>query len=656
MSLLPLVLLLAPGCRSEKDVQDTAGLRVDNDGDGAFAQDDCDDNNNARYPGNTEVAYNGVDDDCDDATLDDDLDQDGYGLDQDCDDGDALVNPAASELCDGVDNDCSGEIDDAVGDLWYDDDDGDSYGDPDTESQSCDGESGQVADNTDCNDAEALSFPGNPEVCDGIDNDCSGSVDDGVESTFYADADGDGHGDLAAPTLACEPPSGYTADATDCDDTNAQISPVATEICDTLDNNCDGDTDEDSAADASTWYSDSDGDTYGDASASTVSCSAPSGYVADDSDCDDGDVNLNPDTLWYQDADSDSYGNSGRSLSSCEQPSGYVSDNTDCEDLDAEIHPAASEVCDGIDNDCDTLVDDDDTPTDPTTWYSDSDADGYGDSTLSTSACDAPTGYVADNTDCDDTALDVNPGETEVCDGTDHDCDGDVGLSSCEDCEAILTADSSSTDGVYTIDIDGSGSTAAFDVYCDMTTDGGGWSLWWWFEGGSTALTGVGDTLGGDIWDCDPSSDDACLGSIPITSPVELMVLNQVGDWAVWEFDSSNDTASKAEGAFVSGSTTTRSSSAACGDAWTPVAQGGSMTDNPYHCDENNNSGTDNCDCFWYDSYSSVYSFYLDDDTGWAETAFGAGYDNSGSYGVDSLETSYRYHNITSHDMYLYWR
>ena len=627
------LLLLSLACRT-KDVAPIVDssppdeVLVDADGDGVDETLDCDDTNSSVYPGNAETPYNGVDDDCDETTPDDDLDEDGFVAADDCDDADPAVNPDAVESCNDLDDDCNGAIDDAVGDSWYPDVDGDGYGDAALGVVSCDCATGYVADATDCDDRDADVNPGASELCNEVDDDCDGDVDEDVEETFYADADGDGAGDPGVSTLGCEPSAGFVDNDDDCDDTDAAVGPNATEVCNEIDDDCDGTIDEDDAADAPTWYEDADGDAYGNPDSTSVSCEADAGWVGNDDDCDDTYADLNPDTTWWVDSDGDGYGNPDISVQSCEQPSSFVDDDSDCDDADAELNP-------------------------DTVWYEDADSDGYGDSASTTAQCEQPSGYTADATDCDDDADDVNPGADEECDTTDHDCDGDDGLSSCEDCEALLTADPTKTDGVYEIDLDGAGGDDPFDVYCDMTLDGGGWTLWWWFEAGSS-LSGVTDVLDGDIWDCDPSSDTQCQASIPVTSPDELLVLNQTGDWAVWEFDSTT-TAGNALAAFTTGTTTGRSSSTACNDAWEPVAQSGTMTDDPYVCDENNNADP-GCDCFWYDSYSGVYSFYLDDDTGWAETAFAGGYDNSGSLGVDSLETSYRYNNESTHDLWMYWR
>lgn len=102
-----------------------------------------------------------------------------------------------------------------------------------------------------------------------------------VTLTLLCDLDGDGA-------------DGDTTGGADCDDGHAGIGPDATEICDGVDDDCDGLEDEDDAADALTWYLDSDGDRYGDRTASAPACEQPDGYVSNDTDCDDGDEDINP--------------------------------------------------------------------------------------------------------------------------------------------------------------------------------------------------------------------------------------------------------------------------------------------------------------------------------------------------------------------------
>ncbi|MFT3714312.1 MAG: putative metal-binding motif-containing protein [Archangium sp.] len=169
-----------------------------------------------------------------------DADQDGVAC-GDCDDSDALRFPGATEVCDGRDNDCDGQIDEGVVPTWYADQDGDGFGETMLSITRCQAPSGFVSRNGDCNDADPTAFPERSEVCDGRDNDCDGELDEGVRTTWYRDADGDGFGDSANTVVTCNAPtSGFVAVAGDCDDSRADANPRALETCNSLDDDCDG--------------------------------------------------------------------------------------------------------------------------------------------------------------------------------------------------------------------------------------------------------------------------------------------------------------------------------------------------------------------------------------------------------------------------------
>ncbi len=108
----------------------------------------------------------------------------------------------------------------------------------------------------------------------------------------------------------------------------------------------------------------------------------------------------------------------------------------DCNDDDGAVNPGATETCNGIDDDCDDEVDE---GVEAGTWYADTDGDGFGDPGVSEVACEAPAGFVADATDCDDDDASAAPGRTEVCDGVDNDCDGDVDDADADVDPATLT-------------------------------------------------------------------------------------------------------------------------------------------------------------------------------------------------------------------------
>ena len=374
----------------------------------------------------------------------DSLDQDGDGYIgfDDCDDQRADIYPNAPEVCDGIDNDCDGLVDDedtyldeSTQTAWYIDADGDGFGDADSQILSCLAPSGAVEDDQDCDDTTADAHPDATEVCDDIDNDCDGLIDDADDSfdldsirTLYVDADGDGYGDPDQTVESCSLTSGVSESGDDCDDGDAELNPGASDtVGDDIDQDCDGldgvDADGDGYASESSGgddCDDSDSSVYTGAE-DTVSdaidqnCDGidgvdadADGYASEDSggdDCDDADadrnagatddvgdgVDQNCDDLDGVDADADGYASE-------------ASGGDDCDDTDYDVNPLAPEVDDdGIDSDCDG----EDDNRDPDT--ADADGDGYS---------------IVDG-DCDDGNSAINPSATDmVGDGYDQNCDG----------------------------------------------------------------------------------------------------------------------------------------------------------------------------------------------------------------------------------------
>ena len=213
--------------------------------------------------------------------------------------------------------------------------------------------------------------------CRGTDPSCS-------ETIWYQDNDGDGYGNADEKTEACNAPQGYVEDNTDCDDTNDTVYPGATELCDGLDNNCDGEIDN-----------------------STTSCE-------EETICVDGACVTA--TTFYRDNDNDGFGNSDDTmLGAGTPPEGWVLWAGDCDDNNDMINVLANEIMgNNIDDNCDGF-------TDEGVRYLDIDGDGYG--SQEESAADG----VFNNLDCDDTNPDIHPYRLEIFDdGIDNDCDGGI--------------------------------------------------------------------------------------------------------------------------------------------------------------------------------------------------------------------------------------
>ncbi len=406
----------------------------------------------------------------------------------DCDDADPGVYPGGVEACGGADEDCDGLVDDADGSVsagslasWHPDADGDGYGDAATVVDACDAPVGHVADASDCDDGDAAIAPGAAEVAaDGVDQDCDGS--DGC--TWYADADGDGYGDAAAPHEDCGRPAGYAATADDCDDGDASVfpgaaetwydgvdgdcaggsdydadgdgadasgaggpdcddsdagaHPGASETCDATDEDCDGGVDEDACAVPVETF---DGHSYLFFPArvswedAREACAALGYHLADVHDAAE-DAWLwaaaeaaDPATGWWHGlSDRDVEGvyawDGGSASAYTNWRAGEPNDYGGAEDCGAWADDGGGGW---NDKGCtQTLAYVCEAGCEPRDWHADADGDGYGDGGAVTSACEAPAGTVADGTDCDDADAAVSPGAVELCDDArrDEDCDG----------------------------------------------------------------------------------------------------------------------------------------------------------------------------------------------------------------------------------------
>ncbi len=356
-------------------------------------------------------------------------DADGDGVDAlecggtDCDDADPFRFPGNPEVCDADnrDEDCDPTT------FGGRDADRDTFQD----ASCCNADaSGTLQCGMDCQDDRAGVFPGATEVCNGFDDDCDGTVDEGVSVMGFRDADGDLHGDPDSPMVACPGTPRFSLLDDDCDDTNNRVHGAQVEICDTLDNDCDGTTDESTRP--VTWYRDQDMDGFGSAGSGTlIACEPPDGYSLLPIDCDDERAGVNPlaeEACNGRDDDCNGAADYriGPSDFEDDDGDGFVDVSCgglgdDCDDRDPAVNPGADPSCDGRDNDCDGAIDD----GEPVSFWLDEDGDGYGTGEPMVT-CVPPVGYVRRDGDCEDSLASRNPGARDDCDGVDDDCDGDI--------------------------------------------------------------------------------------------------------------------------------------------------------------------------------------------------------------------------------------
>jgi len=349
----------------------------DADGDGFLPPQDCDPNNPLIHPWATDEPANGTDEDCngvDAAPCFRDSDGDGFGSNLaqgltalsgscddevgmssvlgDCADNNAAIHDGAEEICDGLDNDCDGVVDEDLAPssyiLAYPDLDGDGDGDIDAPSvEVCAGNHLVSLTNTDCDDQNPMVFgtdeSGAPpeEICDGTDNNCDGLLLAGEE----IDNDGDGIPNCGAtpcPDCVCLHPFPWDGlFCGDCNDDNATVFPGSSEICgDGLNNDCDMELDETEDADGDGWPNCDPNDPdvlvdCNDANPLVHPAAEENLYNCNDDNCD----GLTPSI----DNDQD----------------GWALCEGDCDDSEFNTRPFRSDPCNGIDDDCDGMEDED---------------------------------------------------------------------------------------------------------------------------------------------------------------------------------------------------------------------------------------------------------------------------------------------------------
>lgn len=271
----------------------------------------------------------------------------------------------------------------------------------------------------------AISAWSNTETSSNVDSLQMTSVE---AITCFRDADGDTYGNpnvsfTNSVAVAC--PSGWVSNNLDCNDANVNINPNALEICNGLNDDCDGQTDE--GFPILDKFADLDGDGFGDPFSifsGAPTCQILPGFVTNADDCDDFDFNIFPgqveacnglddncdgvldeglpQTTFFFDNDGDNFGDDLNTIDACNAPPFTVNIGGDCDDNDSFNFPGNSEACDLLDNDCDGVIDNG--------AGQDNDGDGW-------STCE---------NDCDDNDPLINPGLVEICNQFDDNCNGGI--------------------------------------------------------------------------------------------------------------------------------------------------------------------------------------------------------------------------------------
>ena len=284
-----------------------------------------------------------------DADLQRRIDRDGDGAvstdfgGPDCDDLDVTVRPGAPELCDGVDNDCDGQLNADDPDMpvllvqWYLDADRDGVGRDDGALRTCATPSGYVHTGGDCDDTDPDQKPG---------------------QTWFLDGDGDGWGLTASTRTQCERPVAHVLVPGDCLDANNRVNPGLEEVCNTFDDDCDAQVDDadPGVVGVSRWFPDGDGDGYGAIGEDRPLCFPAETDVLQGLDCDDSPTPKGRATypgapeIWYDGNDSDCSGGSDYDQDGDTFDAIPVGD--DCDDVRSWVHVGAADICDGLDNAC----------------------------------------------------------------------------------------------------------------------------------------------------------------------------------------------------------------------------------------------------------------------------------------------------------------